>query len=132
MQIDSHQHFWVYDPKEYEWIDDSMSALRRDFLPEDLAREMAGFEVVGSVAVQAQQTLEETRWLLELADQFPSILGAVGWVDLRSPNLRSELKDLARNPKLVGVRHVVQSEPDDRFLLRPEFLHGVAMLEEFD
>jgi L-fuconolactonase len=92
--------------------------------------ESAGFQ--GCVAVQARQSLEETRWLLELADGSPFILGVVGWVDLRSPQVRSQLDELAANPKLVGIRHIVQSEPDDRFLLQPEFLRGISMLEEFD
>ena len=132
MHIDAHQHFWVYDPREYDWIDDSMAALRRDFLPRDLKPELdqAGFQ--GCVAVQARQTIEETRWLLELAASSPFILGVVGWVDLQSPQVRSQLQAFAENPKLVGVRHVVQGEPDDRFLLRPEFLRGISVLEEFD
>ena len=132
MQVDAHQHFWIYRPEEYGWIDDSMAALRRDFLPEDLQPELIGSGFRGSVAVQARQTLEETRWLLELADRSPSILGVVGWIDLQSADVRSQLKSFSRNPKLVGVRHIVQSEPDDRFLLRPDFLRGVAILEEFD
>ncbi len=132
MHIDAHQHFWIYKSAEYDWIDDSMSALRRDFLPADLKPELDRNDFQGSVAVQARQTLEETRWLLELAERSPSILGVVGWADLRSPEIRSQLKALARNPKLVGVRHIVQSEPDDRFLLQPEFLRGIAALEEFD
>jgi L-fuconolactonase len=132
MHIDAHQHFWIYHPAEYDWIDDSMSALRRDFLPADLKPELDRSDFQGSVAVQARQTIEETRWLLELAERSPSILGVVGWADLRSLDIRSQLKVLARNPKLVGVRHIVQSEPDDRFLLQPEFLRGIATLEEFD
>jgi L-fuconolactonase len=132
MRIDAHQHFWVYDPDEYGWIDDTMASLRHDFLPADLKPELesAGFQ--GCVAVQARQSLEETRWLLELADGSPFILGVVGWVDLRSPQVRSQLDEFAANPKLVGIRHIVQSEPDDRFLLQPEFLRGISMLEEFD
>jgi L-fuconolactonase len=132
MHIDAHQHFWLYSPAEYEWIDDSMMALRRNFLPHDLDPEMENAGFGGSIAVQARQTLEETRWLLDLAARSPSILGVVGWVDLRSPDVRSQLEVLARNPKLVGVRHVVQSEPDDRFLLQPDFLRGISVLEEFD
>src|SRR5947209_15473190 len=132
MHIDAHQHFWIYNPVEYDWIDDSMSALRRDFLPEDLKLELDNSAFHGSIAVQARQTLEESHWLLELADRSPSILGVVGWADLRSPDIRSQLKSLAQNPKLVGVRHVVQSEPDDRFLLQPDFLRGISALEEFD
>jgi L-fuconolactonase len=131
MNIDAHQHFWIYNPAEYDWIDDSMAALRRDFLPDDLRPELERNGFHGSVAVQARQTLEETRGLLELADQSPSILGVVGWVDLRAPDVRSQLKGLTQNPKLVGVRHIVQSEPDERFLLQPDFLRGISVLEEF-
>jgi L-fuconolactonase len=132
MYIDAHQHFWIYSPDEYGWIDDSMAALRRDFLPHDLKLELESSGFHGSVAVQARQTLEETRWLLELAESSPWILGVVGWVDLRSRDVRSQLKVLAQNPKLVGIRHIVQSEPDDRFLLQPDFLRGISALEEFD
>jgi L-fuconolactonase len=132
MHIDAHQHFWIYHRNEYEWIDDSMAALRRDFLPHDLKPELDGAGFLGSVAVQARQTLEETRWLLELAEGSPSVLGVVGWVDLRSPEVGAQLKRFAANPKLVGVRHIVQSEPDDRFLLQPDFLRGISLLEDFD
>jgi len=132
MKIDAHQHFWLYHPVEYDWIDDSMSALRRDFLPADLKPEIESSGFHGSIAVQTRQTLEETHWLLELADRSQSILGVVGWADLRSTDIRSQLKNLTRNPKLVGIRHIVQSEPDDRFLLQPEFLRGIAALEEFN
>jgi len=132
MLIDAHQHFWRYDEREYGWIDDSMAALRRDFLPDDLKLELERNGFRGCVAVQARQTLEETRWLLELAERTPFILGVVGWVDLRSPRLRFELESFAQKSKLVGVRHIVQSEPDERFLLQPDFLRGIAMLEEFD
>ena len=132
MRIDAHQHFWIYNADEYGWIDDSMARLRRNFLPEDLQPELENSTFRGSVVVQTRQTLEETRWLLELAERSPLILGVVGWVDLQSPEVRSQLKVLARNRKLVGVRHIVQAEPDDRFLLRPEFLRGVSVLEEFD
>jgi L-fuconolactonase len=131
MRIDAHQHFWRYNPNEYGWIDDSMARLRRDFLPSDLQPELerAGFD--RCIAVQARQTIEETRWLLDLADASPFMLGVVGWVDLQSDDVRLQLHRLAANPKLLGVRRVVQAEPDDRFMLRPEFLRGVAALEEF-
>ena len=132
MHIDAHQHFWMYNEREYGWIDDSMAALRRDFLSDDLGPELECNGFQGCVAVQARQTLEETRWLLKLADRAPFIFGVVGWVNLRSPRLRFELESLAGNRKLVGVRHIVQSEPDERFLLQPDFLRGIALLEEFD
>jgi L-fuconolactonase len=132
MKIDAHQHFWRYDPVEYEWIDDSMAMLRRDFVPADAAREMAVVGFDACVAVQARQTLEETRWLLALADAHPFIAGVIGWVDLQADDARAQLQRFASNPRLVGVRHVVQSEPDDRFLLRPAFCRGIALLEEFE
>jgi len=132
MRVDAHQHFWKYNPAEYEWIDDSMAAIRRDFLPEDLEPQLDRNEFQGSIAVQARQTLEETRWLLELADRSSKILGVVGWGDLCSPDIRSQLSEFTRNPKLVGIRHIVQAEPDDRFLLRQDFLRGITLLEEFD
>jgi L-fuconolactonase len=122
MRIDAHQHFWVYDQSEYAWIDDSMASLRRDFLPNDLKIELESKGFQGSVAVQARQTLEETRWLLELATDASFILGVVGWVDLRSSNVRSQLEAFAGNPKLVGIRHIVQSEPNDRFFPRQRFV----------
>jgi L-fuconolactonase len=131
MHIDAHQHFWLYNQNDYAWIDDSMAGLRRDFLPSDLQPQLENSGFRGSVVVQARQTLAETRWLLELADQAPFILGVVGWVDLRSPRLREDLQSLSKNSKLTGIRHVVQSEPDD-FLLQPDFLRGISMLEEFD
>src|SRR5271166_6283302 len=132
MYIDAHQHFWIYSPDEYPWIENSMGALKRNFLPLDLRPHLERNGFHGSVAVQARQTPEETRWLLELADHNPTVLGVVGWVDLRSPEVHSQLATFAKNPKLVGIRHVVQSEPDDRFLLQRNFLRGVALLEEFD
>lgn len=132
MHIDAHQHFWIYNNREFGWIDDSMAALRRNFLPEDLGPELKASGFQGSVVVQTRQTLEETNWLLGLADAHESILGVVGWADLRGPDIRSQLKTLSGHRKLVGLRHIVQSEPDDRFLLRPEFLRGIEMLEDFD
>ncbi len=132
MRIDAHQHFWIYTPEGYGWIDDSMRVIRRNFLPEDLAKELEQNRFDGSVAVQARQTLEETRWLLSLADRSPRILGVVGWVDLRASNVSEQLREFSENRKFVGVRHVVQSEPDERFLMREDFLRGIAALEEFE
>ena len=132
LRIDAHQHFWIYTEREFSWIDSSMAALRRDFLPVDLQPQLEANDVQGSVVVQTRQTLEETRWLLALAEQNPSVLGVVGWANLCSPDIRLQLKSLTENPKLVGLRHIVQSEPDDRFLLRTDFLRGIAALEEFD
>ncbi|HEV2398304.1 MAG TPA: amidohydrolase family protein [Candidatus Sulfotelmatobacter sp.] len=132
MRIDAHQHFWIYNADEYGWIDESMAAIRRNFSPEDLAVELERNGFDGSVVVQVRQTLDETRWLLELAGRHTRILGVVGWVDLCSSDVRSQLLEFAGNRKLVGIRHIVQSEPDDRFLLRQDFLRGVSQLEGFD
>jgi len=132
MRIDAHQHFWRYTLEEYGWIDDSMAKLRRNFLPPDLKPELEAAGFGGCIAVQARQTLEETRRLLELAASSQCILGVVGWVDLQADDVRAQFQQFAGNRKLLGVRHIVQSEPDDRFLARPEFLRGVAALEEFD
>lgn len=132
LRIDAHQHFWLYNDREFAWIDDSMADLRRNFLASDLQPELKANGFHGSVVVQTCQTLHETRWLLELAEHNPFVLGVVGWADLGSSEIALQLKELAANPKLVGLRHIVQSEPDDRFLLRREFLRGIAELEEFD
>lgn len=131
MHIDAHQHFWNYNQQEYGWIDDSMASIRRDFLPVELKPQLEKNGFQGSVLVQVRQTLEETRWLLELTETNPFILGVVGWADLRSPRLGEELESFAGRRKLVGIRHIVQSEPDD-FLLQPDFLRGISVLEEFD
>jgi L-fucono-1,5-lactonase len=134
MRIDAHQHFWRYRADEYGWIDDSMAVLRRDVLPVESRREMAASRFDACVAVQTRQTLEETRWLLSLADAHESIAGVVGWVDLQAGagRLREQLEPFAAHPKFVGVRHIVQSEADDRFLLRPQVLEGLAVLAERD
>jgi L-fuconolactonase len=129
MRIDAHQHFWRYDRAEYEWIDASMTALRRDFLPDDLRSELRGTGFDASVAVQARQSLEETRWLLAQTDEHPFIAGVVGWVDLQSENVDAQI-EAVRHPKLVGVRHVVQAEPDG-FLARAAFKRGIATLERY-
>ncbi len=126
-RIDSHQHFWSYDPAQYPWIAPG-SALQRDWLPSDLAPLLADGGFGGSIAVQARQTVEESRWLLELAEHHSFIKGVVGWLDLRSPAIESQLEAFSRHPKFVGVRHVAQDEPDDRFLLSEAFLIGIAAL----
>jgi len=117
---------------EYEWIDESMKRIRLDFLPNDLQKELKynGFD--GAVAVQARQSLEETEWLLNLAEGNDFIKGVVGWVDLCSDDVGRQLRKYTSNPKLVGIRHIVQGEPDDRFMLRKDFMKGVGQLKEFN
>ena len=131
MRIDSHQHFWKYNPAHQVWMTDAMAVLRRDYLPDELKPLLQAIQFEGTIAVQARQMIEETEWLLELSDKHDFIQGVVGWVDLRSPILREQLEKYAKHPRLVGVRHVVHDEPDARFLLLPEFRRGIAQLREF-
>jgi L-fuconolactonase len=131
MNIDSHQHFWRYSAEGYPWIGAGMERIARDFLPADLAAVAKPQGVGGSVAVQARQSLAESRWLVELADGDPFVRGVVGWVDLRDPEVVRQLEPLAVHPRFVGVRHVVQDEPDPRFLLSEDFVRGVRTLHAF-
>lgn len=133
MNIDAHQHFIQYSPADYPWIDDSLAILRRDFAPSDLANELNRSGIDGSVAVQARQTLEETRWLLDLANDDACVRGVVGWVPLTAPEKAAAALDgLADEPFLIGVRHVVHDEPDDQFILRGDFNRGIDLLLERD
>jgi L-fuconolactonase len=131
MKIDAHQHFWRYNPVEYDWIDDTMTVIRRDFLPADLQREINQADVDGVVSVQARQILEETEWLLRAAAENDFIRGVVGWVPLRDAGVGKILEKFVVHPKLRGVRHVVQSEPDDHFILRRDFSRGIKLLRQF-
>lgn len=109
-----------------------MPLLRADFLPPDMEKEIKKVAIDGVVSVQARQTLLETEWLLDLADEHNFIRGVVGWVPLAAPDVRSHLEKLTERPKLKGVRHVVQDEPDDQFILREDFNSGVRLLREFE
>lgn len=130
-RIDSHQHFWNYSEKEYPWIPQD-SPLHRTWLPADLEALQKPLGLGGSIAVQARQCTEENEWLLKLADQYSSVLGVVGWVDLKSSRVDEQLEKFGSHPKFVGVRHVAQDEPDDRFLVGKDFMRGVARLQQFD
>ncbi len=131
-KIDAHQHFWIYNEKEYGWIDNTMNILQRDFLPEHLWEEQkkAGFD--GSVAVQARQSLKETEWLLELAWKYDRIKGVVGWVDLCSDRAEEQLAEFSSNTRFVGVRHILQDEPDNNFMLQNSFRRGISFLKKYN
>lgn len=131
MVIDSHQHFWKYDPVTYSWIDDSMKVLQKDFLPSDLRPIFQNNGVDGCVAVQADQSERETEFLLELAKENQFIKGVVGWVDLKAEGVSKRLDHYSQNEKLKGVRHIVQEEPDPEFMLRKDFQNGIRHLAEF-
>ncbi len=117
MRIDAHQHFWRYSSAEYDWIDDDLRALRRDFLPADLAPALAAACMDGTVAVQARQSLEETDWLLALSDTSPLIKGVVGWVPLAAEGaaVGALLDRYVSHSRFKGVRHVLQAESDSYF-----------------
>ena len=132
MIIDSHQHFWIYEAEKHAWIDDDMKVIRKDFMPEDLKLVYQNNGIDGCVAVEADQTLAQTDFLLDLAEKNDFIKGVVGWADLRASNIDSVLKQYSQFPKLKGFRHVVQAEADHNFMLRPNFLNGIAALEKYN
>ena len=127
MRIDAHQHFWRFDPVRDRWITPDMAVLRRDFLPDDAAPLLAAAEIDGVVAVQADQSVAETDFLLALAAQQSFIRGVVGWINLRAPDLSEQLARWRGNPLLKGFRHIAQGEPDD-FLVRNDVVAGIAEL----
>ena len=131
MRLDSHQHFWKYDPVEYDWTGGPASPISRDFGPGDLKPLLDAHGIDGTVAVQARTSLAENDYLLGLADEHDFIKAVVGWVDLTQADAAEQLAKYAGHPKFKGVRHIVQSEPDDRFLLREDFCRGIALLEDF-
>jgi L-fuconolactonase len=131
MKIDTHQHFWKYNDRDYVWMSAGMDKLRKDHLPTDLLPLIDAAGISATVAVQARQCLEESTWLLQLADKYPFIRGVVGWVDLSSDRVVEQLEQFAQHPKFRGVRHVVHDEPDDQFMLRESFLDGLSRLKRF-
>ncbi len=126
--IDAHHHLWRYSSAEYGWLDEGMRALRRDFLPDDLERVLASAGVDGAVTVQARQTVEETRWLLDLAAECGAMRGVVGWAPIASAGFAGVLEELAERPKLKGLRHVIQAEADEHYILREDFNAGIRRL----
>ena len=132
MIIDSHQHFWNYEPEKHSWIDDEMSVIRRDFLSDDLQKVFTENGVDACVAVQADQTTEETDFLISIAENNNFVKGVVGWADLRSESIEEDLLKYKKYDIVKGFRHVVQGEQDHNFMLRPEFLRGIELLGKYD
>lgn len=128
MRIDAHHHFWRYNSEEYGWMSDEMAILRRDFLPPDLQAEIGRAGIDGVVSVQARQRVAETEWLLQLAEEHSFILGVVGWIPLTAPDAGEIAARLSLRRKLRAVRHVLHDEPDEFYMLRDDFNHGVAAL----
>lgn len=130
MKIDSHQHFWLYEPIRDAWITDDMRTIQRDFMPADLGPILAYNQLSGCVAVQADQSEDETHFLLELADRYVFIKGVVGWIDLQAENVVERLSYFSQFKRLRGFRHIVQGE-EVGFLERPEFLRGIKALHQY-
>jgi L-fuconolactonase len=126
--IDAHHHLWRYSAAEYGWIDEERSALRRDFLPSDLKVVMASAGIDGTIAVQARQTLDETRWLLDLADTTDAIRGVVGWAPIAGEEFPGVMEEFDGRAKLKGLRHVIQDERDPHYILREDFNSGIRTL----
>jgi L-fuconolactonase len=129
--IDSHQHFWKYDPVKHSWINDNMAAIRKDFLPEQLLPVLTENGVDGCVAVQTDQSAVETDFLIHLSSQHDFIKGVVGWVELKSPFLADRLQYYREFDRLKGFRHILQGEQQRDFCLQPAFLNGIALLEQY-
>jgi L-fuconolactonase len=127
VRIDAHQHYWRFDPVLDSWITPDMAVLRRDFLPDDAAPLLAAAGIDGVVAVQADQSIAETDFLLSLAAQHSFIRGVIGWIDLRAADLSEQLARWRGNPRLKGFRHIAQGEPDD-FLAGNDVVAGIAEL----
>jgi len=130
MRVDAHQHFWKYTIQDFGWIDDSMAAIRKDFLPNDLAPLLQQSSIDATIAVQARQSLEETDWLLKLADENDWIEGVVGWLPLTDLNIEQTLQRYTTQPKLRGLRHILQGEPD-AYMAREDFNAGVSLLSRY-
>ncbi len=131
MIIDSHQHFWNYDPIRDSWIDDSMSIIRKNFLPKDLEPILIENGVDGCIAVQADQSELETQFLIDCASSNSFIKGVVGWVDLTSKNIDNRLNHFSLNPSFKGVRHIVQAEKKN-YLLRKDVQNGIRKLKKYN
>jgi len=132
MKIDSHHHFWKYDPVEYSWMNEDMGILQSDHLPTDLKKEIDAAGIDGVVSVQASQSMKETDDLLRYAAEEDFVKGVVGWFPLADDRVGESLAKYAENPWLKGVRHVVQDEPDNRFILSGDFNRGITLLKEFN
>jgi L-fuconolactonase len=130
-KIDSHQHFWKYDPVHHAWINDDMEIIQQDFLPDDLEPILQNYGFNGCVTVQVDQNEEENMLLLGYADKYPFIKGVVGWIDLKADNIEERLAHFSQFEKLKGFRHILQGEADRAYMLNPDFKRGISKLNKF-
>lgn len=131
MIIDSHHHYWQYNPVEYDWIDDTMKVIRTDFLPEKLEQTIWEAGIDGVISVHARQSVEETEWLIGMANQNKFMKGVVGWLPLIQDNIETYLEKYSGEKILKGLRHVVQGESDPEFILRKDFNRGISLLKKY-
>jgi L-fuconolactonase len=132
LKIDSHQHFWKYDPVRDSWIDESMSVIQKDFFPEDLEPILKANGIDGCVIVQSDQSEAENHFQIANADNHDFVKGVVGWVNLSAANIEERLQYFSQFKKLKGFRHVLQGEPQRDFMLNPEFLNGISLLNKYN
>lgn len=133
MYIDAHQHFLNYAsfPNDYPWMVDQYAVLKDEYGPKQLSSALAQCNINGTVVVQARQNLQETQWLLSLANQYPWILGVIGWIDLCDETLAEQLSHYHSQTKLKGFRHLIQDESDINFMLRDDFQRGIEQLQAY-
>ncbi|MCV0428869.1 MAG: amidohydrolase family protein [Roseibium sp.] len=131
-RIDAHQHFWALERGDYGWLTPELDVIYRDFLPRDLSPHLKQHSISGTVLVQAAPTLEETRFMLSLADENEIIKGVVGWVDFESPDAPNQIADLAAHPLLVGLRPMIQDIPDADWMLRNDLRPAYDALQSAD
>ncbi|MEP2531463.1 amidohydrolase family protein [Shimia sp.] len=129
MKIDAHQHFWKLDRGDYDWLTPDLAPIFRDFLPDDLAPLLKANGVDGTIVVQAAETEAETEYLLSLTDQYDWILGVVGWVDMEAPHAVQSIERLAQHSRLVGLRPMIQSIPEDDWMLKREILPAIEAMQ---
>ena len=132
LKIDSHQHFWKYDPIRDSWIDETMSVIQKDFFPKDLEPILKANGIDGCVVVQSDQSEAENHFQIANADNHDFVKGIVGWVNLSASNVQERLEYFSQFKKLKGFRHVLQGEPQRDFMLRPEFLKGISLLNKYN
>ncbi|MEP1198922.1 amidohydrolase family protein [Tateyamaria sp.] len=132
MKIDAHQHFWQPLRGDYDWMPQDNATLNRTYGPHDLAPTLDALGIDGTVLVQAAATVQETEYMLGLADATPFIKGVVGWVDFEDPSHLGHLKRLAAHPKFLGVRPMIQDIPDVNWMLRDDVQWAYGALVDLD
>jgi L-fuconolactonase len=130
-RIDSHQHFWIYDKERHGWIDDSMHHCQQDFLPAELQPILQQNGIEGCITVQVDQTEAENDFMVGLAQNNSFIKGLVGWVDLRAAHIEERLEHYSHLKLMKGFRHILQGEPDEKFMLDAKFMHGISLLNKY-